>query len=110
MSDRVNPFDQLSEAQLAQQVSSTKVEKKTINMDVIDRLAEDHGFPSRQPTEKNPHLRRRVRVNATGRNLLISIRLTGAVKERFYKAADERRIALCELLELALDALDQKKV
>jgi hypothetical protein len=48
-------------------------------------------------------------VNATGRNLLISIRLTGAVKERFYKAADERRVALCELLELALDALDQKE-
>jgi hypothetical protein len=90
-------------------ISSIKAEKKTINMDIINRLAEDHGFPSRQPIQKEPRLKRHVRVNATGRNLLISIRLTGAVKERFYKAADERRVALCELLELALDASDQKE-
>jgi hypothetical protein len=50
--------------------------------------------------------RRSVR-HRTGRNQQLNIKATTETIERFYKLADERRVALGELLEHALDALEK---
>jgi hypothetical protein len=43
----------------------------------------------------------------TGRNQQINIKATPEAIERLYKMADARRVPLGELLERALDALEQ---
>lgn len=77
---------------------------------LIDELANDHSFPSRQAsknrsqTEKNSQ--RRARIHRTGRNQQLNIKATRGTIERFYAAADRRQLTLCALLEHALDALE----
>ena len=50
---------------------------------------------------------RKRRVYRTGRNRNFSMKATNEAVERFYKMADERKVTLGALLELALDALEQ---
>ncbi len=75
--------------------------------DAIDRISEQHNFPSRQaarpPKEPKPK-RRRYR---TGRDRQLNLKVTSETVERFYKMADERGVPLGALLERALDALDR---
>jgi hypothetical protein len=47
------------------------------------------------------------RTYKTGRNQQINFKATAATIERFYRIADEKKLPLCETLELALDALGQ---
>jgi hypothetical protein len=49
----------------------------------------------------------RIARHRTGRNQQINIKATTETIERFYKLADERRVALGELLEHALNALEK---
>jgi hypothetical protein len=83
------------------------------------RLAND-GMPGQQRhqnghDQKNikatPHvserLPRRTGRHRTGRNQQFNIKATAETIVRFYRLADERRMALGELLEQALDALEK---
>ena len=107
MSGRVNPFADLSTPLPSFTVKPRK--EPTLAEEAVARIAEDNNFPSRQaPKAREP--RRKRRVYTTGRNRQFNIKATSETVERFYKMADERKVALCSLLEQALDALERAGV
>jgi hypothetical protein len=81
---------------------------KPMAEEAITRIAEENNFPSRQAL-KAREPRRKRRVYTTGRNRQFNIKATSETVERFYKMADERKVALCALLEQALDALERAR-
>lgn len=103
MSERANPFN-------LDDFTPAPAKPKTEHLDVVDQVAAEHGFPSRQPpkppavpvVEKGPRKQRRY---TTGRNKQINIKATDETIERMGQMADERGVPLGRLLELALDAL-----
>lgn len=108
MSERVNPFGDLGD--FAPAPSKVKPEHR----DVVEEVAAQHGFPSRQPakpatageaSESPP--RRQQRRYTTGRNKQINIKATDETINRLYRLADERGVPLGGLLEQALDALEK---
>lgn len=104
MSARVNPFANLTEPP----VFTTKARtEKPVQTESIERIAEEHNFPSRQASKPLKEPRRKRRVYTTGRNRQFNIKATSETVERFYKLADERGIPLGALLQLALDALER---
>jgi hypothetical protein len=104
MSARVNPFADLSTPLPSFAVKPRK--EKPIAEEAITQIAEENNFPSRQaPKAREP--RRKRRVYTTGRNRQFNIKATPETVDRFYKMADERKVALCGLLEQALDALER---
>jgi hypothetical protein len=104
MSERVNAFATLKEPPVFEVKSKAE---KPIPNDAVDRIADDNGFPSRQARKTVPAPMRKRRVYRTGRNRNFSMKATSEAVERFYKIADERKLTLGALLELALDALEQ---
>lgn len=107
--DRTNPFADMAtlptfepkpKVQKAKEIEQVETEK-------LNKLAQESGFPSRQPKKEPaaPAPRKR-RTYTTGRNRQINFKATNETIERFYRMADERRVALCELLEEALNALE----
>lgn len=101
MSGRVNAFENLSE------LPSFDVKpkaQKPVAKEAVERVADENNFPSRQ-ARKVPA--RKARLYRTGRNRHFGIKATDATIERYYRLADERKVALCVLLELALDALER---
>lgn len=107
MTERVNPFGDLGDFAPA---PKAKPEHK----DVVDEVAAQHGFPSRQPAKtmtapavvSEPPPRRQQRRYTTGRNKQINIKATDETIKRLYQLADERGVPLGVLLEQALDALE----
>src|SRR6202162_5448878 len=104
MNARVDPFANLAEPPVF--TIKTKTEK-TVPTEAIQRIAEANNLPSRQAAKTSKEPRRKRRVYTTGRNRQFNIKVTAESVERFYKMADERHEPLCELLEQALDALEQ---
>ena len=102
MSGRVDAFALLKEPAAFQ--TKPKPEKR-VEEAVIDDIARQNNFPSRQPAKPAPPKKKQRRYR-TGRNRHLGIRVTTETLERFYKTADERNIPLGELLRLALDALE----
>lgn len=101
--DRVSPFGDLTDftpTSYKDKQASSVVEKK-----VIDQVAADNGFPSRQAVKSAPkHAQRRYR---TGRNQQINIKATSETIDRMNRIADELEVPLGEVLERALDALQK---
>jgi hypothetical protein len=104
MSERVNAFATLKELPVFE--VKPKAEKP-VAKDAVDRIADDNGFPSRQARKAAAAPTRKRRVYRTGRNRNFSMKATNEAVERFYKMADERKVTLGALLEIALDALEQ---
>jgi hypothetical protein len=103
MTTRKNPLADLVNASSFQ----TKPPRpQPVSNEVIERIAENRNFPSREaPVAAQPtHQQRRYR---TGRDQHVGIKTTAETRKRLYKAADERKLPLGELLRLALDALDR---
>ena len=104
MNTRVNAFANLADPP----VFTTKAKSdKPVRTETIERIAEDNNFPSRQPTKAPKEPRRKRRLYTTGRNRQFNVKVSSETLDRFYKMADDRRVPLCELLELALDALER---
>src|SRR6476620_2666605 len=105
MSDRVNPFGDLNDFAPAQPKEKSP---KPVEKAVIDQVAADNGFPSRQASkpELNPAPRKQRRYT-TGRNQQINVKATAETVERFNRLADEMRVPLGEVLARALDALEK---
>jgi hypothetical protein len=102
---RVNPFASLADPP----AFTTKAKaERPLQTETIERIAEENNFPSRQAPRTPKELRRKRRVYTTGRNRQLNVKATSETVERFYKLADERRVPLGELLQLALDALDRE--
>ncbi len=101
---RTNPFADLSDFE----AKPATAPAAPIEPAVIERVAEDNGFPSRQAVRAKPiaPARKRGRRYTTGRNQQINIKASAASIQRLYKIADDRHLPLGEVLELALDALE----
>jgi hypothetical protein len=103
---RANPFSDIETLPTFEPKSKVL---RPIAIDQVDKIAEDNGFPSRQAAAKPAARGRTGRRYKTGRNQQINIKATSQVIERLYKMADARQIPLGELLEQALDAMDNGK-
>lgn len=105
MSDRANPFADLSDFQTAQKPKATPVA-------AIEQLAEENGFPSRKARSKSIETGalpvRPTRRYTTGRNQQINIKATRETIERLYRLADARNLPLGAVLDQALDALERQ--
>lgn len=103
---RVNPFEDLADFE-------TKSTPKRVDPAVIERVAHDNDFPSRQPvrsaaTAPSPAESGRARRRyTTGRNKQINIKATDTTIERFYRLADQQHVPLGELLERALEVYER---
>jgi len=104
MSGRVDPFALLKEPTAF--ATKPKLEKRA-DETVIEDIARQNNFPSRQPPKPEAKPQRQQRRYRTGRNRHLGIKTTEETQRRFYKMADERNIPLGELLRLALDALER---
>jgi hypothetical protein len=105
MNARVDPFADLN-SPLPQFTVKPRKEAPPAE-ETIARIAKDNNFISRQAPKTVKEPRRKRRVYRTGRNQQFNLKATTQTVERFYKMADERRVALGALLEMALDALEQ---
>ena len=76
-------------------------------MHVRRKLTEDHGFPSRQASKPPKEPKRKQHRYRTGRHRQLNVKSTDATAERLYRIAEERKIPLGALLDLALDALER---
>jgi hypothetical protein len=104
MSDRVNPFGDLNDFTPA----SPKGKQKSVKKEVIDQVATDNNFPSRQPLKIDPKpAPQPQRRYTTGRNQQINIKATSATVAKFYRIADEQGVPQGEVLARALDALEK---
>jgi hypothetical protein len=108
MSGRVNPFAGLNTPFPTFAVKPRK--EQQIAEEAMTRIAKDNNFPSRQAPKTAKEPRRKRRVYRTGRNQQFNLKATMETIERFYKMADERKVALGALLEQALDALERARV
>jgi len=106
MNERVNPFAILKDAP----AFSTKPKpERSIEPEVLAQVAEDNNFTSRQPPKPLKKAeRRKPRTHRTGRNMQFNSKVTAETYARIYRLADERKITLGELLELATAALERE--
>lgn len=125
MNERANPFGDLGDFASA----STKPKPDPA---VIDQVAEANGFLSRQPakqpapkaapaptqaepttaeqpstTEAKPREQLPSRRRTTGRSEQVNIKTTFAAKKRLMEISVERDMPLGEILEQALEALEE---
>ncbi len=102
MNARKNPLAGLIEASSFQ---TKTLRPQPVPDEAIERIAEKRNFPSREaPKAARPD--RQQRRYRTGRDQHLGIKTTAETRNRFYNAADERKVPLGELLRLALDALE----
>lgn len=104
-SDRVNPFGNLNDFEPAQ---PKERRPKPVEKAVIDQVAAENGFPSRQAVkpEAAPALRKQRRYT-TGRNQQINIKATSETIDRLNAMADRMNVPLGEVLARALNALEK---
>jgi hypothetical protein len=103
---RINPFENLSDEFPLK--SKNQIKKPVENeKELINRIAEDNNFPSRQATHKEDVPIKQQRRYRTGRNQQLNIKATEQTINKFYRLADKENITLGELLERALDALEK---
>jgi hypothetical protein len=74
----------------------------------IDRIAAEHGFPSRPSVRSPRDPKRKPRIHRTGRNISMNIKVRQQTQERFYRLADEHNLVLGALLDEAFDALEAR--
>jgi hypothetical protein len=100
---RANPFEDMEDF-------VPEARPKPVEPAAIEQIARDSGFISRQATAPTPAepVRLARRHYTTGRNQQMNVKATPETIARFYRLADERREVLGELLEAALDALEQQ--
>jgi hypothetical protein len=114
VTERANPFGDLND--FAPAAPKTKAGHR----EVVDQVAEQHGFPSRQPVKPAtastpPHApapaseREKLpsRRKLTGRSEQVNIKTTFAAKKRLMEISVERDMPLGEILELALETLEE---
>jgi hypothetical protein len=103
MTGRINPFSDIDDPP----VFATKPKpEKSVDKESVARLAKEHNFPSREAPKSVREPKRKPRTHRTGRNQQFNAKATPETIQRFYKAADEKRVPLGELLKLGLDALE----
>jgi hypothetical protein len=105
MSERVNPFGSLDDFAPAKPKEKSQ---KPVEKAVIDQVAAENNFPSRQPAKPaETPVPRQQRRYTTGRNQQINVKAKAETIEKFYRIADEHNVPLGEVLERALNALEK---
>ena len=103
--DRVNPFGDLDDFEPAQ---PKERRSKPAEKAVIDQVAADNGFPSRQAVKPDAvPVPRKQRRYTTGLNQHINIKATAETIERLNAMADRMNVPLGEVLARALNALEK---
>lgn len=104
-SDRVNPFGDLNDFD---PVQPKERRPKPVEKAVIDQVASENGFPSRQAVkpEVTPAPKKQRRYT-TGRNQQINIKATAETIARLNAMADRMNVPLGEVLARALNALEK---
>lgn len=99
---RANPFNDLTDF-------APKAHAKPVEPQQIERIANELGFPSRQPVVASlaPSEAPKRRRYTTGRNQQLNIKVTAQTVERFYRMADQHGVPLGELFDRALQALEE---
>jgi hypothetical protein len=106
MNERVNSFANINPDQA---VFTTKPRvTKPVEEAALAKLAEENNFTSRQPTKAAKAERRKPRTHRTGRNVQFNAKVSAGTFAKTYKLADERKVTLGELLELAMAALERE--
>ncbi|MBB5509536.1 stability/partitioning determinant [Paraburkholderia atlantica] len=101
MNERVNPL-----ASLGDFAVKTPERKPRPQPEAIEQLAQETGFPSRQPTgAKAAEPMRKQRRYTTGRNVQIPIKGTAETRMQLEQLADELQEPFGEVLARALAAL-----
>jgi hypothetical protein len=105
---RVNPFGDLDDFQ-----PKPKSSPKPVATDVIDRIANDHNFPSRgaKPSTRPQHnnetsLDRPRKKRVPKQTVQINIRVGVEDAKRFYAHVDNLKVDLNEFLTLLLDTFE----
>lgn len=108
MNERVNPFATLKDVP----AFSTKPKpEKPVEPEALAQVAEDNNFISRQPPKSVKKAeRRKPRIHRTGRNVQFNAKATPETIAKFYRLADEKKVTLGELFEMAVDALEREGV
>jgi hypothetical protein len=105
---RVNPFENLADDFPLKPKTEPKISVEN-EKELIDQIAEDNNFPSRQAISKEevatPEVKQQRRYR-TGRNQQLNIKATEQTINQFYRLADQENITLAELLERALNAFE----
>jgi len=84
--------------------------KPKLPKEEAERIAHQHGFSQGAPKELAPTpAPRRGRRRITGRTHQINIKTTEEAIEKFYRIAEEMRAPLGEVLEQALEALEEAR-
>lgn len=124
MNERVNPFGDLGD------FAPAPAKPKAEILEVANQVAEQHGFPSRQPVKQatpeaapvtaappaskpqaaqaQPKEQLPSRRRTTGRSEQVNIKTTFAAKKRLMEISVERDMPLGEILEQALAALERE--
>jgi hypothetical protein len=106
MNERVNSFAMLNNPPA---FTTKPKSEKPVEETAIAVLAEQNNFTSRQPAKTTKTERRKPRTHRTGRNVQFNAKATSATVSKIYKLADERKVPLGKLLELAVDALERER-
>jgi len=125
MNERVNPFGDLGD------FAPAPAKPKAEILEVANQVAEQQGFPSRQPVkpaapdvapapapatpsapevpaaQAQPKEQLPSRRRMTGRSEQVNIKTTFAAKKRLMEISVERDMPLGEILEQALEALEK---
>jgi len=103
MNKRVNVFANLDDPP----VFTTKPRpERPVQQETIERIATENNFPSRQAAKAPKEPKRKPRTYRTGRNQQFNAKVTAETYQRFYKMADDKSVALGELMKQGLDALE----
>jgi hypothetical protein len=126
MNERVNPFGDLGD------FAPAPAKPKAEILEVANQVAEQHGFPSRQPVKQaapettpapasatpstpempaaqaQPKEQLPSRRRTTGRSEQVNIKTTFAAKKRLMEISVEHDMPLGEILEQALAALERE--
>ncbi|MGA4422934.1 hypothetical protein ACI2UY_22600 [Ralstonia nicotianae] len=109
MTGRINPLGDLGDFQTKPKAS--KPERRRVAPEVIDQLARDNGFPSRQPLQAAPEPAQTttvpgIRRYRTGRNVQKNIKATVETIDALNRKADDLGVPLGEVVRRGLIALE----
>src|SRR5262245_13278721 len=102
MNERVNPFAEFEEK--LESLKTTARPANRVEQAMIDVIAEENNFPSRDAPKASKPPKRRRRVYKTGRNQNLHVKVTVETSTAFYRIVNEQEMVMGELMRLALEA------
>jgi hypothetical protein len=106
MNERANPFANLKDVPV---FTPKPKPEKPVAPEALAEIAEQNNFTSRQPLKPVKKVeRRKPRIHRTGRNVQFNAKATPETIAKFYRLADEKKVTLGELFEMAVDALERE--